>query len=240
MSDNDQLDVLIAVYLIRRSGKAGLRRVRGARDRTARSIPTASRSSSRTRRRGARRGDRRPPRPEGRRGRSRRRPRPRALRSAAPGRDRRRRRRRGGWPGSSRSTGSRAGSGRRWTTCFPPGSAGSSRSTTMAHAELGRHEALGERDPELDRADRQGVKAKELKDRPRRGRGRPGRRLIVDVAGGKHSDRGFVVVTGTSTGIGAATALHLAENGLPRLRRSAERGGRRGDASASPRERSRR
>ena len=28
------------------------------------------------------------------------------------------------------------------------------------------------------------------------------------------SDRGFVVVTGTSTGVGAATARHLAENGF--------------------------
>ena len=27
-------------------------------------------------------------------------------------------------------------------------------------------------------------------------------------------DRGFVVATGTSTGIGAATALHLARNGF--------------------------
>jgi len=30
----------------------------------------------------------------------------------------------------------------------------------------------------------------------------------------KQSDRGFVVVTGTSTGIGAATAMHLVENGF--------------------------
>ena len=36
----------------------------------------------------------------------------------------------------------------------------------------------------------------------------------ADSVSSKSENRGFVVVTGTSTGIGASTALHLARNGF--------------------------
>ena len=40
------------------------------------------------------------------------------------------------------------------------------------------------------------------------------RRSGVELVSGKRTDRGFVIVTGTSTGIGASTALHLAGKGF--------------------------
>ena len=130
MSDNDQLDVLIAVYLIPDLAQQDFDALRQAR-RRRRDRHRRRRARRQGRRgRGARPGDRRPPRPQGRQGRRRRRPRRRALRAAAPGGDRRWRRRRRSWPGSSRATACRRASARRWTTRFPPGRPGSSRSTS--------------------------------------------------------------------------------------------------------------
>ena len=125
MSDNEQLDVLIAVYLIPDLAQQDFDAfVKLAEDKAI--IDRRRRRSSRKDADGeiAGEGDRRPPGSQGRQGRGRRGPRRRALRAAAPRGDRRRRRRRADWPASSPATASQAGIGEKLDDALPPGSAG--------------------------------------------------------------------------------------------------------------------
>ena len=178
MSDNDQLDVLIAVYLIpdlaRQDFDAYVELAR-----TARSIRTASRSSTKDAdgevhveetgdhlgRKGVKAGAGvglvlglfAPP----------------LLAATAVGAAV------GGLAGNSRATGAggnRGEDGRR----APTGLGRHHRDLRPWPGRARRHDAR-QCDPEVDRADRQGVR-QGAEGRARRGRGRPGGRLIVDVA----------------------------------------------------------
>ena len=124
MSDNDQLDVLIAVYLIPDLAQQDFDAfVKLAEEKTISTDGVVARHQGR-RRRGAGPGDGRPPRPQGRQGRRRRRPRRGSLRAAAPRGHGGRRGRRRASSASSPASASQAGIGEKMDDALPPGSAG--------------------------------------------------------------------------------------------------------------------
>ena len=130
VSDNDQLDVLIAVYLIPELAQQDFEAfVKLAEDKTITTdgvvlVNKDANGEVTVQETG------RPPRAQGRQGRRRSRPRGRPLRAAAPRSHRGRSCCRGPSSASSPASACRRGSARRWTTRCRPARPGSSRSTT--------------------------------------------------------------------------------------------------------------
>ena len=223
----EQLDVLIAVYLIPDLAQAGLRRVRGARRGEGRSSTDGVVLVSKDAEGEVHgRGDRRPPRCA-------RAPRSEAESVSSSASSRRRSsRRRPSEPaagGLAREVRQEAGrdrdrreDGRRAARRL----GGADRDLRPRRR---RHRRRGARRTRSGRRWHRSTRRARRSSRPGSRRPRPGSEVEVSRDG---ADRGFVVVTGTSTGIGAATALHLADEGLPRLRGRAAGGRRRGVASA--------
>ncbi len=139
----------------------------------------------------------------------------------------------GRWPGSSRKHRVEAGIGDKLDDALPPGSAGiiaiyehdDADAVAEALAELRSARSTAQ----IDKASAKELKAG-LEEASARARG-------LKTMSSEPKDRGFVVVTGTSTGIGAATALHLADKGFHVFAgvRRAER--RRGACERKPRTR---
>src|SRR5262249_37501688 len=115
---------------------------------------------------------------------------------------------RAAWWASSPASVCRPESASRWTTRSRPARPASLRSTTTATPR-----------PWQGLSGTPSARRSPRSTRRRRRSSRPGSRKRrqgweVEPMTNEQTDRGFVVVTGTSTGIGAATALRLAENGF--------------------------